>query len=67
MKTKSKKSKALSKKTKAQISLVLDGTISVVERKNGKIISKVPIDGELCLRTLIQAVQIGLDILEEKG
>jgi len=67
MKTKSKKSKALSKKTKAQISLVLDGTVSVVERKNGKVISKEPIEGELVLKTLIQAVQIGLDILEEKG
>ena len=51
----------------AQLLLELEGKVSIVEKDDdGKELSRGEIDGDICLKILMHAIEEGLTLLEKK-
>lgn len=68
-KKKTKKVKKVSNKVKKsvlkrELLLELEGNIFLVEKEKGKVISREPLDGKICLEALLQVITEAVNKLE---
>lgn len=53
-------------KDKNEMLLELDGQVFIVDKKNGKVVSREPLDGKLVLQCVIQCLKDGIKLMEDK-